>query len=110
VHLPVRPIVQSLAAALASWFLGGLVGVVLRLVEPARQAGIAAVTVWLGEGLLGCAFAVGTGLALYLALGWIGSAVHPAFASWRPLLISLLGAIGGVFAYGGPDLPPPPTE
>jgi len=109
-RLPVRAIGQSVAAAFAGWVLGSLTGVALRLIEPAREAGIAAVSLGIAEGALGCVFVVGTSVALHLILGWAASTVHPAFASWRPLLLGLIGAVGGVFAYAGGDISGPPAE
>ena len=108
-RLPIRPVAQSLAAALASWVIGCLIGVVLRLIEPARHAGVAAVSFGVAEAALGCVFVIGTAVTLHLVLGWVGSALHPAFASWRTLLIGLMAAIGGVLAYSG-GLTGPPTE
>ena len=109
-RLPVRAIGQSVAAAFASWVLGCLTGVALRLIEPARQAGVTAIRLGIAEGALGCVFVIGTGVALHLVLGWAASTLHPAFASWRPLLIGLIGAVGGALAYSGGDTPGPPTE
>jgi hypothetical protein len=109
-RLPIRPVAQSVAAALASWVVGCLIGVVLRLIEPARHAGLAAVSFGVAEAALGCAFVIGTAVTLHLVLGWVGSALHPAFASWRTLLIGLMAAIGGVLAYSGGVSTVSPTE
>jgi hypothetical protein len=109
-RLPIRPVLQSLVAGLASWVLGSIVGVVLRLLEPVRRAGIGAVSFGIAEWAMGCAFALGTALAIHLGMGVLGSAIHPGLASWRLLLIGVGGTLAGVSAYSSGDVVEGPTE
>jgi hypothetical protein len=105
-----RPVLQSLVAAFVGWVLGSIVGVVLRLVEATRKSGTAAASFGIAEWAMGCAFVLGTGLAIHLGMGLLGSALHPGLTSWRPLLIGVTGTLAGMAAYGRGDLPEAPAE
>jgi len=68
------------------------------LLRPPTDAGVLAVSFGVTENLLTLVAVLVTAAVVHVGLGWVGAAVHPAFASHRGIVMGLLGAISGAAA------------
>jgi hypothetical protein len=96
--LRLPPLPSSVAASLLGWALGSILAAVVWLNTP-KQEGVLAVSVGLGEAAIAALVIGALAALLHAALGWAGSALHPAYAAYRGALLGALGGLIGVAAF-----------
>jgi hypothetical protein len=95
-RVPVRPLFQSIIAAVVGWTVASLASAVVWMLRPPPEAQGGAVSFGLNLAW-GTVFILGVAL-LHAALGWLGLLIHPSAATHRALLVGLLGSLSATIA------------
>jgi hypothetical protein len=98
-QVPVRPVFQSIIAALGSWTVASLASAAVWLMRPSPDAGISAVSFGVGESLLTWAGFVVLAVLLHAALGWLGPILHPSVVAHRSVLIALVSSLSAALVW-----------
>ena len=95
-----RPIVQSLLAMPIAWLVASFAATAVWLTRTSPEAfDVRAVSGGVAEGALALLVTFGLSAAGHAALGWAGSAVHPAFSAHRPVVLGIFGAVCGAISF-----------
>lgn len=96
-----KPLVQSLVAVPLGWVVGLLATALMWFAWPDRAADTRAISVSVGlaEGTVSTLPLLALSAGLHAGLGWAGSAVHPALASHRAVVLGVLGGICGAMGF-----------
>jgi hypothetical protein len=95
-RVPVKPLVQSIIAAVLGWTVASLASAVIWMMRPPPDAEVFAVSFGLSLAW-GAVFIVGVAL-LHVALGWIGPLIHPSAVTHRVVFVGLVGSLSATIA------------
>jgi hypothetical protein len=96
-RLPMKPILQTMGAALISWALASVAGLVLWLSRPPRDVGVLAVSFGVGETLVAALVVLVVAAAIHAGLGWASSQSNPAMLTYRPIIVGVLAGVATAF-------------
>jgi hypothetical protein len=92
-RVPVRPVLQSIMAALAGAIVAFVVSVAVWVLRPPPE-GVFSVSFGLSEVLvLWLGLFIGGAALLHVAIGWIGDMLHPSIGIHRRVLLALLSSM-----------------